>query len=1302
MAYNPLPGEATQEGPGEPFAPDTAPASTQPSAGSPFEGDAFTRGPAGPPGPAGMDGTNGLSVSRVESELLPDGSTTRLTFYVGTGSSEEAIPVTVDIPGGSDAADDFSNTVNITTGAPGTDATASLAGTGTPADPYVLTLMIPRGDVGPEGAHVVSASVTDGTLTLTLSDGNNVVVTGDVRGEQGISIVNLYVEQYTSPIGTTLYRNISTVIANHHNFFAPVRSNDDLVFPQGYNIESDAEQWTQNIAAFDNLLRNNDINIHELGGEGPPGLDGQEVAIFYADDENGTNASTIRGANQYFVHFVLHERGVAPIAPTSGYFNIRGPQGTTEDITVYYADDSSGTDANINRQAGQFYVAFVPHIRGQTPSLDNVTFFNVRGETGARGPQGIQGLQGPIGPQGNSVGSVTVADDGTVATGNQYSVSVGIVDVNGDPVTTLSAGTFIAPQGPAGQVEGELGGRAWDTTGVYASGDIVSHIGFTYQAIVAAPTVGTPPNMIQDPPEWKILIDNTVIDENVTDTVTNRSTAPSRRAVENLRTDLVAAIAAAEGTTYTQGDGIVIDNDADTIAVRLSEDDSGVNDSGLEFNTDGELAITTPFTTADETKLDALNGNRPIRDWVSGTDYAIGDQVLYGVTSGDLSNVFSVYIRVALTQEQIDAGVVFNNTTPPEVSGTSVGWRLMRSGLVRLQTNGNDTSTSATDTGAGLTSNATLRIHQGHGITISRDATTFHISQPTGTHDVDEFLPGWAYSYYDLENTTTRTGTVEANAGNMTFSEGFNIRAGIRLIITSGSGLYNDGDRFAFRTFAPPSTNPDSRTTLFPGATQDYIVYCQRTISPTSTPEATVLQVDPPVSTFQELANLMGLPNDQQTRQYNGVQVAVFGLDEHHVDPAVGTYAWAHTGNLTNIPTDKLRGLENARLDGQAEWTIDNSWLPAFSTDLDGLSDVTLTTPIADNQFLRYDLATSMWINETVDISAGLTQETTTIGATGQTVRVMDSSGVDFIAFALPAASATIGNFAGVDLYDPAGTVSRSLVVSTSNFENNPTVTATITNAGGATGLNVSVNGTQVTLSGIDVTVVRTITVQVTVSDGTTQVLQQNRNVSVVDNRGLQFNNFTATFDLAGPDDYILDIQPTGNAELTTNNYGYNLNGGANILNQTNPITIPRLFNPLNPNAVWRVGQNTINGRALIAASQPPRSTITVEDTVTTFRAFFFFASATDPTDASDFPVVNASTVEFGAGQTLTATEAGENTYYLAYPDDGGLFQYRVVGGSTLTVPEVVSGTFIRNSVDYQVFRFRNLASGTGFNVQTI
>ena len=191
----------------------------------------------------------GLSVSRVTSILNAVNSTT-LTFYVGPGDGT-AIPMTVNIPGGVDASDDFSNTVRVTTGAPGTDASARLDGSGTPTDPYILDLTIPRGDMGEEGAHVVSASVTEGVLTLTLSDGTDVIVSGDVRGERGeagISIVNLYVEQYTSPIGTTLYRNISTIIAPHHNFFAPVRSNDDLVFPDGYDITSDAEQWTQNVA----------------------------------------------------------------------------------------------------------------------------------------------------------------------------------------------------------------------------------------------------------------------------------------------------------------------------------------------------------------------------------------------------------------------------------------------------------------------------------------------------------------------------------------------------------------------------------------------------------------------------------------------------------------------------------------------------------------------------------------------------------------------------------------------------------------------------------------------------------------------------------------------------------------------------------------------------------------------------------------------------------------------------------------------------------------------------------------------
>ena len=137
-------------------------------------------------------------------------------------------------------------------------------------------------------------------------------------------------------------------------------------------------------------------------------------------------------------------------------------------------------------------------------------------------------------------------------------------------------------------------------------------------------------------------------------------------------------------------------------------------------------------------------------------------------------------------------------------------------------------------------------------------------------------------------------------------------------------------------------------------------------------------------------------------------------------------------------------------------------------------------------------------------------------------------------------------------------------------------------------------------------------------------------------------------------------------------------------------------------NAVWQVGANPIVGRALIDSSQPPISTLTVTDTVTAFRAFFFFASSSTPADASAFPAADASTVEFAAGQTLTATQTGTNNYYLAYPDDGGLFQYTTGGGVILFQPEAVAGTFVRNGVDYQVFRFRNLSRNTNIAVQEI
>ena len=343
--------------------------------------------------------------------------------------------------------------------------------------------------------------------------------------------------------------------------------------------------------------------------------------------------------------------------------------------------------------------------------------------------------------------------------------------------------------------------------------------------------------------------------------------------------------------------------------------------------------------------------------------------------------------------------------------------------------------------------------------------------------------------------------------------------------------------------------------------------------------------------------------------------------DRHHVDPAVGTYAWAHTGNLTTVPGNKLESLSQTApttwADGDAFSTIDPSWLPAQATDLDGLTDVTITTPIADNEMLRYDTDTSMWVNRSY------LSQTTTTQTGGTDVIVTDSNGIRFIAAAVAAASATVGNFNDVNLYSSTGTVSRSLVVSTSNFENNPTITATVTNAGGATGLNVNVSGTQVTVSGIDTTVVRTITVQVTVSDGTTQVTQVNRDIDIVDNRRILFADIPFEFDLAGADDLQITVTDgASGARLDSDAYTYTLNTGTTVTGQNNPFDVPRT------SADWTIGPNTITATA-VETRAPIRTYSITSHNIQGFRAYFFFASATTPGDVTDFPAASASTVEF-------------------------------------------------------------------------
>ena len=92
-------------------------------------------------------------------------------------------------------------------------------------------------------------------------------------------------------------------------------------------------------------------------------------------------------------------------------------------------------------------------------------------------------------------------------------------------------------------------------------------------------------------------------------------------------------------------------------------------------------------------------------------------------------------------------------------------WFLVRSGIVSVQ--GPDDAGAA-----GLTGNATLEFSEGSGINITRSGANFTIGL-VGTHhnsDAEDFTPGWAYSFYDIENDS-EVGTRPSNINTRSFRE---------------------------------------------------------------------------------------------------------------------------------------------------------------------------------------------------------------------------------------------------------------------------------------------------------------------------------------------------------------------------------------------------------------------------------------------------------------------------------------------------------------------------------------------------
>ena len=375
---------------------------------------------------------------------------------------------------------------------------------------------------------------------------------------------------------------------------------------------------------------------------------------------------------------------------------------------------------------------------------------------------------------------------------------------------------------------------------------------------------------------------------------------------------------------------------------------------------------------------------------------------------------------------------------------------------------------------------------------------------------------------------------------------------------------------------------------------------------------------------------------------------------------------------------------------------------------LHDVGDVNVTAP-AQNDVLEYQVDTadptqSGWVNRPLSMAQlNLTEVTTTLGTTGTPVRITGgpNNEIDFIAFDVPGSSASVGQFQGIDLYSTlvGTTVTRSLVVNTTNFQTNPTVVATLDAASEAAGLIIRVSGTQVLVSEIPTDTLTTYTATVTVYDGdttTTPVLDGiTRNIVVTDNRGISFLRGATIFDATGGAGYDFAGQANPSTEVVNGQWEVALNNVVIPAFTNASGTIPR------DDANWVLGTgNTIRIRG--TDTRDPERTFTITRNIDARRPFYFFQSDTEVTQTGDFadPVLE----EFSAGRSLTATSSG--TWWLAYPQDLGIFQYIIMRSGNVVDPPPSTRLFFepefgnRGTTQYTVLEFTGVTNGTVFEVQ--
>jgi collagen type VII alpha len=308
------------------------------------------------------------------------------------------------------------------TGATGPQGPQGIQGEVGPQGPAGST-----GATGPTGPSIASASVTGDTLTLTMSNSNEIVVTGSVRGPKGD-------KGDTGETGSQGPQGL-TGPAGRHVTSASV-TNAHLILGMSDSTQIDAGDITGPAGPQGPVGPTG-----ETGATGPTGatgaagkgvasvtIDGSGHLIVTYTDTSSTDAGLVKGDKG-------DTGSQGPIGPQGTSISSASVSGSTLTLTM--------SDSSVVNVSGS--ILGPKGDKGDT------------GETGATGPQGPAGSTGPQGPAGvdgdDGRGIVTTSIDGSghlLITYSDNATPVDVGQVKGDKGDTGATGAT-GPQGPIGE-----------------------------------------------------------------------------------------------------------------------------------------------------------------------------------------------------------------------------------------------------------------------------------------------------------------------------------------------------------------------------------------------------------------------------------------------------------------------------------------------------------------------------------------------------------------------------------------------------------------------------------------------------------------------------------------------------------------------------------------------------------------------------------------------------------------------------------------------------------------------------------